>query len=97
MKVIRLWVYGGCLEQSGGTLPAGAAEPVGLYSLQGVQPGGCRRYSAGCVFSGRPVELISAGKIDLDTLITHRMDLDHLPDAFSLHGDPQATKIIIQP
>jgi 2-desacetyl-2-hydroxyethyl bacteriochlorophyllide A dehydrogenase len=46
---------------------------------------------------GRAVNLISLGRIQLEPLISHRLPLESITEAFGLFGTPEAIKIVIEP
>jgi 2-desacetyl-2-hydroxyethyl bacteriochlorophyllide A dehydrogenase len=45
---------------------------------------------------GRAVDLIGSGKIQLEPLITHRLPLESIQEAFQIFGNPDAVKIVIE-
>jgi 2-desacetyl-2-hydroxyethyl bacteriochlorophyllide A dehydrogenase len=45
----------------------------------------------------RAIELLAAGKLKVEPLISHRFGLDDFAQALSLAGTPQAAKILIRP
>jgi threonine dehydrogenase-like Zn-dependent dehydrogenase len=46
---------------------------------------------------GRAVSLIRSGRIQLEPLISHRLPLDSIEEAFGLFGKPEALKIVVEP
>lgn len=47
----------------------------------------------------RAIELVTTGKVDVDTMVTHEVGLDEAPDAFRRHADnaPGVVKSLIYP
>lgn len=43
------------------------------------------------------IELVATGKVDLDSLVTGRFDLDHVREAFESDRDPRSMKSVVYP
>jgi len=45
----------------------------------------------------RAISLVAAGRVDVSTLVTHRLDLDSAPEAFGIAAGRTGLKVIIEP
>lgn len=96
---IQLGVY---VAKAGGTLvQAGMGKevvefPITQICTQGLALKGSIRYQAGCYLAA--IDLISKGKIDVKTLITHRFKFEQSEEAFELvrQGRSDVFKVMIE-
>lgn len=73
-----------------------AALPVNLFVQREISLLGSQAYSHDFP---KAIELASRGQVDLDSMITHRLPLEQLPQAFALAdgGSNEAIKVVVQP
>ncbi|MGI9539987.1 MAG: alcohol dehydrogenase catalytic domain-containing protein, partial [Miltoncostaeaceae bacterium] len=54
-------------------------------------------YSAGPYDTRAALELLAAGSVELDAVVTHRLPLERVQEAFDLAGSGEATKVVVEP
>lgn len=53
-------------------------------------------YSAGPYDTREALDLLAAGAVDLDTVVTHRLPLERVQEAYDLAGSGRATKVVVE-
>ena len=54
-------------------------------------------YSAGPYDTRDALELIASGRVDAEALVSHRLPLHRIEEAFALARSGEATKVVVEP
>jgi L-iditol 2-dehydrogenase len=101
---IRVWDQGLSLTEKGGTihfgtpLPPDVAWPINPNKLWFSEIKLNFTYSTTHIETSAVLDMIAAGRLEIDSLITHRFGLDRVPEAIKLYKDAgESLKQLIKP